>query len=151
MLSVAAMAKEIAPTDRLIDSFTPSEVPVGPDGTPSPMPAQAESKLAPIPMCALGPCIHYHEVITKFDAQEPLDGTRGSIHVQTTRTCYPSPGIEMDVTEHPVYRCNLWEPRSGLVQLRLRNLRKEYEGSDRAHAEFRDYLESWPIKTEGED
>ncbi len=74
-------------------------------GVPTPQPEREHVNL-----CQLGPCAHYHELQTKLDAQDPLDGSDAAVFIQTSRTCYPSPGIEFDINEAPVKTCSLWDP-----------------------------------------
>jgi hypothetical protein len=98
-------------TDRLIENFEGSPMPpVKADGsldlTPAPTtPITAE----PISRCQLGPCFHYHELTSRMDAQQPIDGSKTHLPVFVSRTCYPTPGIEFDLTE-PVKDCSLWYP-----------------------------------------
>lgn len=93
---------------------------MGPDGVINPTPAPLTSEAEPLSLCQLGPCRHFHELAIRIDAAKPLDGSQGSDYVHTIRTCYPSPGIEMDLAA-PVRRCNRWAPM-------VRN-DDEYEGA----------------------
>lgn len=100
-----------SPTDRLFDGFTPSAPPpAAADGGPQLEPAPTEPlPPRPISICELGPCSRYHELAARLDAQEPLDGSKQRLPVLITRTCYPSPGIEMAI-EAPVKSCSIWDP-----------------------------------------
>lgn len=149
---MATMPKEIDPTARLSDDFVPTAIPVGPDGTPAAVPVRPVSKLATIPLCSLGPCVHYHEMVTKMDAQDPTDGSPGEVFVHRTRTCYPNAGIEVDISVHPVYQCNLWEPDVDRAR-RVEAIRQVYEASTAGAIETDAFNASWPQKLtqEGDD
>lgn len=101
------------PTSKMVDEFEPAPLPpLGPDGFPVLEPAPiGPIPVEPISICMLGPCANYHELETKMDAQEPMDGTRGHVHLMVYRTCYPHPGIEMELPA-PIRRCNRWSPTS---------------------------------------
>lgn len=135
-----------SPTDRLVDGFVPSSVPpMAPDGGLQLDPAPLEPPPArPISICELGPCRNYHELASKMDAQEPLDGSRVRLPVFVTRTCYPSPGIEMDLAQ-PVRECSLWAPFTSGELYEREQARDRFIGANpAAHAA---YLKSW----EGDD
>lgn len=143
MVSVVAMPKDIDPTERLIEGFAPASLAIGPDGTVAPIAVKPESRLATIPICQLGPCSHYHEIVTRMDAQEPEDGTPGEVFVKRTRTCYPASGIEMDITANPPCKCSLWMPRTDFAATTER-IRAEYKTNHAA--EFEEFRRSWPDK-----
>ena len=146
MPSVVAMPKELDPTARIADGFTPSAISVGPDGIPAAVPVRPPSKLALIPLCTLGPCVRYHELVTKMDAQDPQDGSEGEVFTNRTRTCYPSPGIEMDISVNPVHQCNLWEPDINRARV-VEAIRAQYEASTEGAIEMDRFHASWPQKT----
>jgi len=139
------MSKTIDPTARLTDGFQPSQIPAGPDGIPSPIPVRRSSSLEVINLCSLGPCSHYHELATKVDSQDPLDGSPGGVYVNITRTCYPAPGIEIDVSEHQVRRCSIWEPRFDQRET-LERIRNAYLATDDGAEEWAAFEASWPTK-----
>ena len=136
------MSRAINPTDRFSETFKAAPVGGGVDVVPV-LPVTPASDHALIPICQLGPCVRYHEIRTKFEAAEPEDGTPGTVYTHPTRTCYPAPGIEIDVTEHPVRNCNLWEPRIDVAESRLR-YREAWLQSEGATKEWAEYVESWP-------
>lgn len=143
---MTAMPKEIDPTARLSDGFTPAAVKMSPDGSVAPMPVQKETRLATINLCQLGPCIRYHELVTKIDAGEPQDGSMPEVYVNKTRTCYPSAGIEIDITANPVRHCSLWEPNIH-ASMALDQIRDQYMDSAGGRDEFDAFEASWPEKT----
>lgn len=123
---------------------------VGPDGapifTPAPMtPIPRE----PVSLCMLGPCVRYHELAAKIDAQEPQDGSAAPAYAMAIRTCYPTPGIEIDLST-PVKHCNLWEPRLDVVETRAR-YREAYSKSQQGRIELKQFEESWPQHGKEED
>lgn len=77
----------------------------------------------PPSLCEAGPCRHYHRVVSVIDAQDPV-GERGPVRRQVTRACYPTPGIELELGETPVFVCSRWEPDN--EQARLDSLRSAY-------------------------
>lgn len=115
-------APPVSYADRMAEGFTPTSMPpLGPDGAPVFTPASLE----PLPLvadslCQLGPCRYYHELVTSFDAQEPLGEETGAPRYRNTvRTCYPAVGIEADLGEGVIYDCNFWDPvADGFVEAR---------------------------------
>lgn len=104
--------QQIVPTQRLVEGFSPSPLPPLVDGAPQLEPAPTDPlPLAPISLCELGPCINFHRMVTRIDAQGPLDGGEVN-HTMVTRTCYPAPGVEADLSGHPVRDCNRYLPTS---------------------------------------
>jgi hypothetical protein len=141
------------PTSRLADEFEPSPLPpIAPDGglALEPVPIKPLRRVQ-ISLCALGPCANYHEVLTKIDAQDPLDGSPGKIHLMPVRTCYPHPGIEMDLKDMPVRECNRWNPLEVTNQLAspdlLQKSRRDIFIRNRADL-YNDFLTSWTTANE---
>ncbi len=95
--------------DSLAEGFEPSPLPpVGPDGSlmiPTPL---ARAPVAPR-LCELGPCRNYHRLESQAQGHSFADGTEG-LHVQVSHSCYPSVGIEVELGDIPVLRCNRWAP-----------------------------------------
>lgn len=136
--------KQIDPTDRLVSGFggSPSP-PVAPDGGPHLEPAPLGLPvIAPIPRCELGPCRNFHRMTTKVDAQDPLDGER-ILHTVITRTCYPAPGIEFDVSEAPVRECSRWEPVTQGERNALLERRRGWTSIGAFRAELAAFEASW--------
>lgn len=113
-------------TSRFLSGFQPSQMPPrGPDGL---IPAGPPSKLPvidPPTLCEAGPCRHYHRVVSEMDVQQALDGTDAPVREQITRACYPSPGIELELGETPVFQCSRWEPDMS-EESRLNEQRKAF-------------------------
>lgn len=61
-------------------------------------------------ICEVGPCANFHKMEVVLDSQQPIDGSPGDIYTDTVRTCYPHPGIEMDLKGVPVMACSRWKP-----------------------------------------
>lgn len=104
------------PTDRFVDEFVPANSPpAAADGGPELEPAPTGPlPIAPISLCTMGPCANYHELRTELDAQQPTDGSKIRLPLFTSRGCYPSDGIEIELTgDANVYDCNRWTPLSG--------------------------------------
>lgn len=98
--------------DNLTDGFEPSPVPpVGPDGNVHLPQLRTPTRRAPT-LCELGPCVHYQCMRVQMDAAAPQDGSDGGLHTETAHTCYPSPGVELDLGPMPVLECSYWEPQS---------------------------------------
>lgn len=91
--------------------FAPAPLPpIAADGGPALDPAPlAQLERAPISRCELGPCVHLHTIVNKIDSQEPLDGSKGAIHVGRASSCYAQPGVDGPL-EQPIYQCNRWKP-----------------------------------------
>lgn len=117
------MSKQISPEDRLIGSWEPSLVsPIGPDGSPAPIPVAPPLPPPPVSICQRGPCRNYHRLVMSGDAAEPLHAAAlaiGREPRQTLHTCYPAPGIEVDLElgDRAVYECSRWSPPSAAVTL----------------------------------
>jgi len=108
------VADPINPTARMTANFSPAPLPPIQDGAPQLEPAPVEPlPISPISLCELGPCANFHRLVSKVDAQDPLDGSSGEVRVTVTRTCYPSPGIEFDLSGQPVKECNRHDPVDG--------------------------------------
>jgi hypothetical protein len=116
---IAAMTTETKapprrPADRLADSYVPSPLPsIDVDGglvlaKPRSLPMAHPS------LCREGPCRHHHEFVVPAMEAQPLDGSDGSDEAhQTVQACYPSPGIELELTDDaPVLACSRWLPIS---------------------------------------
>ena len=112
-------------TSRFLAGWEPAQLPPrGPDGMiPAPPPRSLPVVQAPS-LCEAGPCRNFHRVESLMDAQEPLDGTDGSVHPQVTRACYPAAGIELELGEAPVMKCSRWEPDN--EQARLDTIRNAF-------------------------
>lgn len=112
-------------TSRFLAGWEPAVFPPrGADGLipappPRPLPVLEHPSL-----CEAGPCRHYHRVSALMDAAEPIDGSGGSSHEQTTRACYPAPGVELELGEAPITRCSRWEPDN--EQARLDSIRDAF-------------------------
>ena len=65
----------------------------------------------PPSLCEAGPCRNYHRLVSAMDAADPV-GETGPMHQQVSRACYPTPGIELELGEVPVFQCSRWEPES---------------------------------------
>jgi hypothetical protein len=64
-------------------------------------------------ICLRGPCRHYWELDAFFESGNP-EGTFEELGVapprQIARTCTVMVGVETELTEAMVYRCNRWDP-----------------------------------------
>jgi hypothetical protein len=49
--------------------------------------------------------------VSVLETQDPLDGSKLAPSTQITRACYPAPGIEVEISEHPIMQCSHWDPR----------------------------------------
>lgn len=145
--------RSIDPNERVSGGFQPSPLPpVAPDGGLALEPAPTEPlEVAPIALCSIGPCARHHELVTKINAQEALDGSAGRVHLQVIRTCYPAPGIEVDLSETPVRQCSLWKPP--LTTGDTPRDARELETARRYHRvcdEYKAFIASWQgAKLEG--
>lgn len=142
----------ISSRDALDAGFVPSDLPPrAADGGLKLPPAPVRLPIVqPISLCSLGPCRNLHVLTQKVDAQAPLDGGPAPIHVSTVFTCYPSPGIEYDLTSEPVKECNRWAPitvseRDTLEAARRRVTGGELDGLGGDHVAF---LKSWEADDE---
>lgn len=116
---VTAMSNETKspprrPADRLADSYVPSPLPsIDVDGglvlaRPRTLPPARPA------LCREGPCRHHHEFVVPAQEAESLDGSDSDHHAQQTiQACYPSPGIELELTDDaPVFECSRWAPKT---------------------------------------
>lgn len=96
-------------------------------------------------LCELGPCRNLHVLTQKMDAERPLDGSPAPVVVITSRTCYPSPGIEYDLTAEPVKDCSRWEPISADDGARLERARQKMmvDRWGNHTPAFKEFLDSW--------
>ena len=101
---------------RFLSSWEPSVLP--PRGPQGMVPAGSPPDRAHLPvidpptLCEAGPCRHYHRVVSVMDAQAPVGKDSNNDHAQTSRVCYPTAGIEVELGETPVLQCSKWEPES---------------------------------------
>lgn len=93
--------------------------PRGPDGMIPAGPPTRLPVIQPPSLCEAGPCRNYHRVTSVMDAED--GGHALAVHRQTSRACYPTPGIEVELGETPVLTCSRWEPDS--EQARLDSIR----------------------------
>lgn len=106
------MPKTRSAADDLAEGWEPSPLPGQlPDGSLGLPPLRAPTMAAPS-LCELGPCVHYHRMTYQIDAAAPTDGSPGGLFQQTAHTCYPTPGIEIELRGTPVFECSLWTPMS---------------------------------------
>jgi hypothetical protein len=140
--------------DALEAGFVPSDLPPrAPDGglelTPAPVKLPV---IQPMSLCELGPCRRYHRLVQKIDAQAPLDGSEAPIATSVVRTCYPSPGIEYDLTGEPVKECSLWSPMTDDERSQLEETRENFtwgdhrsggQGKGREYEAYKAFLASW--------
>ncbi len=115
----------ISSNDALEAGFVPAGLPPraqdgGLELTPAPVSLPV---IQPMTLCELGPCRHHHRLVQKIDAQAPLDGSEAPIVTAVIRTCYPSPGIEYDLTGEPIKECSLWSPMSEDEAIAVRTAR----------------------------
>lgn len=95
--------------------------PIAPDGGPvlTP-PAKLPVVDAGQGVCTDGPrgvCARYHRLVISMDAQQPIDGSGEVEHHQVVHTCYPHPGIELDLSGQHVYECSRYTPELETTQL----------------------------------
>lgn len=123
--------RRITPDERLTEGWEPSPSPVmGPGGHIQMPPRRRLTVLDPPTLCAQGPCVHYHELDILVDAATDLDGSGvGRDHHQIVKTCYPTPGIEIDLNGTPVFECLYWEPLSPSVVTRRQTNRTKFARS----------------------
>ncbi len=93
----------------LADGFDVGAMPApAADGTMSGPPRALRAPTAPR-LCELGPCRNYHRLVTQTEGQTYQDGTE-SLNTQTSHSCYPSSGIEVELGAVPILECNRWAP-----------------------------------------
>lgn len=108
-----------------IAGWSPSPMPpIGPDGGPILSPAHLPViKPEGQGLCVDGPggvCVNYHRMVVSFDAQRPLDGSDPEHEPQkVVHTCYPAPGIEVDLGGEHVFECTRYTPSSPRAAARL--------------------------------
>ena len=102
-------------------------VPVGPDGVPTEAAAALYQGAPPIPtftpencICVRGPCRHYLEVTSHFDAANSEDVFR-----QRNRYCLLPHGEPLDLVDDVVYDCNKWHPETYLPEAKCRQVDQE--------------------------
>lgn len=131
-------ARDVA--DRIGENWSQSPVPNALPGSPEvPRVTIADVVMAPIPptICRLGPCRNYHEARVLLPAHG-VDGK--SILV---RTCYPHPGIEMDLQDTPVLECNRYWPEIGVGRPLERDKARDLIMNSEAGAEYKTALDAW--------
>lgn len=81
----------------------------------------------PPSLCRVGPCRHYHRLVTQMPAMDPMDvATHGrTFHVAIDHVCYPQTGIEIELGSTPILDCNRWVP-VGFLRRRGK-LRREFQ------------------------
>lgn len=97
--------------DRVGAGWSPSPVPMATPGSPEvPRVTLADLVMPAVPpsLCRLGPCRNYHEARVLLPSHGAIDKS------QLIRTCYPHPGIEMDLADTPVLECSRWWPEVGV-------------------------------------
>lgn len=136
------------PVDPPASDFDDFEVspmpPMAPDGGPAfaaePRPT---TDAPPISRCSLGPCVHLHEIRLAIDAQEPLDGSSGSIYTRPKRFCYPSAGVELELAGAAVRECSKWRPTTPQDNRNLELIRNQYASSGAGKSAIADFDRSW--------
>lgn len=140
----------ISSNDALEAGFVPAGLPPraldgGLELSPAPVSLPV---IQPMTLCELGPCRNHHRLVQKIDAQTPLDGTAAPIATAVIRTCYPSPGIEYDLTGEPIKECSLWNPMTPDERLRREQPRYRYTSDAWAETNqdreaYKAFLASW--------
>lgn len=132
--------------------FSPAPMPpIAADGGPQLEPATvAELGVAPISLCELGPCVHLHRITNRIDSQEPLDGSKGAIHIGTARSCYAQPGVDGPL-DQPVLECNKWRPITDHEKKALEQSRSAFRSKKENKDDIDAFHQSWAgtIVTEG--
>lgn len=133
--------KQKSPTDQYRLTELPA-IPMGPGLVPQIGPVgQSKGPPAATPatfICLRGPCRHYWELETYFDAGNPestwdpeiglkdADGKPVPKPNQHTRTCLAHVGTETELTDDTVYNCNRWSPLTPREVKKLTKLRRTY-------------------------
>lgn len=140
----------IAPVDALSAGFSTSPIPPrAHDGGLELEPAPVSLRvIQPISICELGPCRNYHRLAQKIDAERPIDGSEAPVYVAITKTCYPSPGIEYDLTGEPVKECSRWAPMSDALRLELDESRVGWSEIGAWRDGWREFVASWSAVTD---
>jgi hypothetical protein len=117
--------RRIDPQDRLQEGWEPPPVPDLRPDSPSPSRQVALPVVSPPAptLCELGPCANYHRMSLELDAAKPMDGSETPMRIQTIRTCYPTPGVEMPLDESPIFECSRWTPLTAIDREARRSLR----------------------------
>lgn len=136
------MPTEIDPAERLSEGWDPAPLPARTPNDPMPSSPRLPvlSMRAPT-LCEQGPCAHYHKAVMRFDAATPMDGSEDVMHTQTLRSCYPTPGIAIELEDKPVFECSRWAPDFAIAE-RLYMMRSEFRSSD-AGAGYTRELAAW--------
>lgn len=119
----------------------------GPELSPAPVSLPV---IQPMSLCDLGPCRNLHVLTQKINAERPLDGSPAPVHTVTSRTCYPSPGIEYDLTSEPVKECSRWAPRDKTETSLIESARRRVTHGelDGLGGDFLAFLKSWETPPE---
>jgi hypothetical protein len=119
-----------------------SSLPIAPDGGIAPGfgIAPAAGPPAPSPensVCLRGPCRHYWEMETDFDAGNPA-GTFEALGLkeprQKHRTCLRSPAAETTLGSFPVRACDQWDPMDRVSLDERERRREQYYARHPEHA-----------------
>lgn len=136
------MPTEIDPSERLSEGWDPASLPARTPNDPMPSsPRMPMLSLRAPTLCEQGPCAHYHKAVMRFDAATPMDGSEDVMHTQTLRSCYPTPGIAIELEDKPVFECSRWAPDFALAE-RLYRMRSEFHSSN-AGADYVGELAAW--------
>lgn len=79
---------------------------VGEQLRPEPIPEATPASM----ICLRGPCVHYLEIKSKFQAGN-TKGTLKKAPVATNRFCMKILGTDIDMTDELPVDCNYWQPR----------------------------------------
>lgn len=151
--------------DDITESFEVSKLPpIGPDGSLGLEPQRSVPDPRPR-LCEAGPCEHYHRLRVQVDAEAPRamklpfrlpvipEGARAvddgmlyrpppSFHTQLHHTCYPTPGIEIDIGPEPIVECSRWRPGSPTAQIKQQELFLRSP----AGIEYRKQVDAWEAR-----
>jgi len=125
--------------DRLVESYVPSALPIGPDGgldaslLPPPLPKLTSFEKRSL--CAQGPCRHYWRL--KRPVFELVEGTIESLVDPDTgkplamlneysHTCLVQLGMEFCMEDDSVLDCNLWDPLTPAEVMRRARARERF-------------------------
>lgn len=145
--------KKVDPQASLTEGWEDAPCPPNPEPMRGPRGAPHPS------LCTFGPCVHYHEFILQVDAENPRafrlpvvlpDGpmiTNGTdpagnprsmyqppvtFATERHRHCYPDVGIEMDLGDEPVIRCNRYSMpggKSAAADIAFDEARREWQAA----------------------
>ena len=86
--------------------------------------APARKIIPPPPrLCEAGPCVNYHRFEIQLDAERPIAGAiepggrmtgappAQPFYVRVHHYCYPTVGVETELSGLPVLKCNRWQPK----------------------------------------